>query len=144
MFRTCDLCLRRANAPRPQLPEQRILSIARIGCCKSLATTPQPAFLLRATFPCEIALWLFYDVDRRRKLKGWARTLMNHHQIPRLDCDQRCDGNLPFASLLMALLSGPLGGTGFCRRRNPLFPLAQTVGFGPGRSKMLHLSMRID
>jgi hypothetical protein len=33
-------------------------------------TTPQPAFLLRATFPCETALWLFHDVDRRRKLKG--------------------------------------------------------------------------
>ena len=27
--------------------------------------------LLRATLPCETALWLFHDVDRRRKLKGW-------------------------------------------------------------------------
>ena len=57
--------------------------------------------------PCETALWLFHDVDRRRKLKGWARTWMSHHQIPRLDGDQaeRCDGNLPFASRLTALLS---------------------------------------
>ena len=33
------------------------------------------------------------------KLKGWARTWMSYHQIPRLDGDQaeRCDGNLPFA-----------------------------------------------
>jgi hypothetical protein len=32
---------------------------------------------------------------------------MSHHQIPRRDGDQaeRCDGNLPFASRLMALLS---------------------------------------
>jgi hypothetical protein len=32
---------------------------------------------------------------------------MSHHQILRLDGDQaeRCDGNLPFASRLMALLS---------------------------------------
>jgi len=32
---------------------------------------------------------------------------MSHHQIPRLDGDQaeRCDGNLPFASRLMARLS---------------------------------------
>jgi hypothetical protein len=37
-----------------------------------------------------------------------------------------------------------LGGTGFCRRRNPLFPVAQTVGFGLGMSKMLYLSMGID
>lgn len=47
------------------------------------------------------------DVDRRRKLKGRARTRMTHHQIPRLDSDQaqRCDGNLPFVSRLVALLS---------------------------------------
>ena len=32
---------------------------------------------------------------------------MSHHQILRLDGDQaeRCDGNLPFASRLMAVLS---------------------------------------
>lgn len=63
--------------------------------------------LLRATLPCETALWLFHDVDRRRKLKGWAKTWTSHHQIPRQDGDQaeRCDGNLPLASRLMALLS---------------------------------------
>src|SRR5258708_24175422 len=83
------------------------------------------ARLFRATLPCEAALWLFHDVDRRRKLKGWASTWMSHHQILRLDGDQveRCDGNLPFASRLMALLSTTdhWGGTGFCRRRNPIF-----------------------
>ena len=45
----------------------RICSVARTGCCKPLATTPQRASLLRATLPCETALWLFHDVDRRRK-----------------------------------------------------------------------------
>jgi hypothetical protein len=68
----------------PPIPEQRIYSIARMGCCKPPATTPQLASLLRATLPCETALWLFHDVDRRRKLKGWARTWMSHYQIPRL------------------------------------------------------------
>jgi hypothetical protein len=54
----------------------------------------------------QTAVWLFQDVDRRRKFKGWARTWMSHHQIPRLDGDQaeRCDGNLPFVGRL-ALLS---------------------------------------
>jgi hypothetical protein len=52
----------------------RIYSIARMGCCKPTATTPRRASLLRATMPCEAALWLCHDVDRRRKLKGWART----------------------------------------------------------------------
>ena len=60
----------------------------------------QAASLLRVTLPCETALCFFHDVDRRRKLKGWARTWMSHHQIPRRDGDQaeRCDCNLPFAS----------------------------------------------
>jgi hypothetical protein len=46
-------------------------------------------------------------IDRRLKLKGWARTWMSQNQILRLDGDQveQCDGNLPFASRLMALLS---------------------------------------
>src|SRR5712664_1912893 len=78
-----------------------------MGVASPRATTPHRATLLRATLPCETALWLFHDVGRRRKLKGWARTWMSHHQIPRLDGNQaeRCDGNLPFASRLMALLS---------------------------------------
>jgi hypothetical protein len=65
-----------------------------------------------------------HDVDRRRKFKGCAKVWMNHHQIPRLDGDQaeRCDGNLPFASRLMAVLSM----TGHWARqalvrRNPIF-----------------------
>src|SRR5438876_2872857 len=111
------------------------------------ATTPQRASLLRATLPCETALWLFLDVDRRRKLKGLARTRMSRHQIPRLDGDQaeRCDGNLPFASRLMALLSmtGHWSGQLLSKAKSP-FPLAQTVGFGLGKSKILYLSMGID
>jgi hypothetical protein len=42
---------------------------------------------------------------------------MSHHQIPRLGGDQaeRCDGNLPFAGRLMAVLSmtGHWAETGF-------------------------------
>src|ERR1700730_9273639 len=64
----------RGQTPTPPIPEQRIYSIARMGCCKPPATTPQRASLLRAALPCETALWLFHDVDRRRKLKGRART----------------------------------------------------------------------
>jgi hypothetical protein len=38
------------------------------------------------------------------------------------DQAERCDGNLPFASRLMALLSMTgIGRRGFCRRRNPIF-----------------------
>ena len=62
----------------------------------------------------QTAVWLFQDVDRRRKFKGWARTWMSHHQIPRLNGDQaeRCAGNLPFASRLVALLSTTVHWTG--------------------------------
>jgi hypothetical protein len=98
--------------------------------------------------PCETALWLFHDVDRRQQLKGWARTWMSHHQIPRLDGDQaeRCDGNLPFASRLMALLSmtSLWEGQAFVEGEIPFSGVAQTVGFGLGRSKMLDLSMGVD
>ena len=60
------------QTPTPPISEQRIYSVARMGCCKPLATTPQRAALLRVTLPGETALWLFHDVDRRRKLKGRA------------------------------------------------------------------------
>ena len=102
------------QTPAPPIPEQRIYSIARMGCCKPPATTPQLASLLRATLPCETALWLFRDVDRRRKLKGCGQNWMSHHQIPRLNGDQaeRCAGNLPFASRLVALLSTTVHWTG--------------------------------
>jgi hypothetical protein len=70
---------------------------------------------------------------------------MSHHQIPRLDCDQaeRCDGTLPFASRLMALLSMTVHWTGqaFVGGKTPFSAVAQMVGFGLGRSKMLYLSM---
>ena len=89
--------------------------------------------LLRATLPCETALWLFHDVDRRRKLKDWARTWMSHHQIPRLDGDQaeRCDGNLPFASRLMALLSmtGHWAGQAFVEGEIPFSGGSSNGGF---------------
>jgi hypothetical protein len=103
-----------------------------MGCSKQ-ATTPQRASLLRATLPCETALWLFLDVDRRRKLKGRARTRMSHHQIPRLDGDQaeRCDGNLPFASRLMALLSttGHWAGQAFVEGEIPFSGGSSNGGF---------------
>jgi hypothetical protein len=87
-------------------------------------------------------------IDRRLKLKRWARTWMSHHQIPRLDGDQaeRCDGNLPFASRLMALLSmtSHWVGQAFVEGEIRFSGVAQTVGFGLGRSKMLDLSMGID
>jgi len=53
-------------------------------------------------------------IDRRRKLKGWGQNWMSHHQIPRLDGDQaeRCDGNLPFASRSVILLSMTVHWTG--------------------------------
>jgi hypothetical protein len=73
---------------------------------------------------------------------------MSHHQIPRLDGDQaeRCDGNLPFASRMMALLlmTGHWAGQAFVEGEILFSGVAQTVGFGLGRSKMLYLSMGID
>jgi hypothetical protein len=96
--------------------------------------------------PCETALWLFLDVDRPQ-IEGLGQNWMSHHQIPRLDGDQaeRCDGNLPFASCLMALssMTGHWAGQALSKAKS-LFPLAQTVGFGLGRSKMPYLSMGID
>jgi hypothetical protein len=64
---------------------------------------------------------------------------MSHHQIPRLDGDQaeRCDGNLPFASRMMALLlmTGHWAGQAFVEGEILFSGVAQTVGFGLGRSK---------
>jgi hypothetical protein len=72
---------------------------------------------------------------------------MSHHQSPRLDGDlaEGCDGNLPFASRLMALLSmtGHRAGRAF-EGKIPFPAVPQTVGFGLGRPKMLYLSMGID
>jgi hypothetical protein len=73
---------------------------------------------------------------------------MSHHQIPRLDGDQaeRCDGNLPFASRLVALLSMTVHWTGQASAGDEILfrAVAQTVGFGLGMSKMLYLSTGID
>jgi hypothetical protein len=78
-------------------------------------------------------LWLFLDVDRRRKLKGRARTRMSHNQIPRLDGDQaeRCDGNLPFTSRSMALLSttGHWAGQAFVDGKIPFSGGSSNGGF---------------
>jgi hypothetical protein len=62
------------------------------------------------------------------------------------DQAERCDGNLPFASRLMALLSTAGHWTErLLSKTKSHFPaVAQTVGFGPRRSKMLYLSMGID
>jgi hypothetical protein len=73
-------------------------------------------------------------IDCRRKTNGRARGV------------QWCDGNLPFASRLMAVLStaGHWTGQVLSNAEFHFPPVAQTVGFGPGRSKMLDLSMGID
>jgi hypothetical protein len=66
------------------------------GIASAQVPTTQCASLLRLTLrrpPTEI--------------EGLSQNWMSHHQIPRLDGDQaeRCDGNLPSASRLMAPLS---------------------------------------
>jgi hypothetical protein len=63
---------------------------------------------------------------------------MSHDQIPRLDGDQaeRCDSNLPFASRLTAVLSMTgRRADSFVEGGIPFLAVAQTVGFGVGRSK---------
>jgi hypothetical protein len=62
----------------------------------------------------------------------------------KLDGDQaeRCDGSLPFASRLVALLS--MTGHWAEQALSKAPAVAQTVGFGLGRSKMHYLSMGID
>ena len=72
---------------------------------------------------------------------------MSHHQIPRLDGDQieRSDGNLPFASRLMALLSiMGVADRAFVEAKSHFPAVAQTVGFGLKRSKMPFVSTGID
>jgi hypothetical protein len=73
---------------------------------------------------------------------------MSHHQIPRLDGDQaqRCDGNLPFAGRLVALLSTTaIGWDRLLSKAKSHFPaVAQTVGFSLGKLKTHYLSMGID
>jgi hypothetical protein len=70
---------------------------------------------------------------------------MSTRRILRLDDDQaeRCEGNLPFAVLLMAPLSmmGRWAGTAFAEGEIHFPAVAQTVDFGLGKSKMLCLSM---
>jgi hypothetical protein len=62
------------QTPSPQSRNNAFIRAQEMGCCKPLATTPQRASLLGATLPCETALWLFHDVDRRQKLKGWPES----------------------------------------------------------------------
>jgi hypothetical protein len=58
---------------------------------------------------------------------------MSHHQILRLDGDQaeRCDGNLPFASRLVALLSttGHWAGQAFVEGEIPFSGRSSNGGF---------------
>ena len=68
---------------------------------------------------------------------------MNHYQIPQLTAI-RLSGAMAICPSLVdgtVVDDGPLGGQAFCRRRNPLFPVVQTVGFGLGKSEMPYLSM---
>jgi hypothetical protein len=73
---------------------------------------------------------------------------MSRHQIPRLDGDQaeRCDGNFPFASRLVARLSMTVHwkGQALSKAKSHFPMVAQTVGFGLGRSKMPYFSMGVD
>ena len=105
-----------------------------MGCCKSPATTPQRACLLRAALLCETALWLFHDVDRRRKLKGWARTWMSHHQIPRLDGDrtERYAGNLPsLVAWQLLSMTGHWAGQALVEGAIPFSGRSPNGGFWP-------------
>jgi len=74
----------------------------------------------------QIAQQILESVVPKEKISAYVPgfAAAAHDQIPRLDGDQaeRCDGNLPFASSLMAVLSmtGHWAGQ-FCRRRNSLF-----------------------
>ena len=62
---------------------------------------------------------------------------MSHHQIPRLDGDQaeRCDGNLPFARRLMAVLSmtASWAGQAFVEGEMPFFGGSSNGGFWSGK-----------
>jgi hypothetical protein len=83
------------------------------------ATTPQRGAFLRVTLSCETALRLFMD-----------RNLDGPPSDSRLDGDQaeRCDGNLPFASGLIALLSmTPLGAQAFAEGEIPFSAVGPTV-----------------
>src|SRR5882757_2791773 len=119
-----------------------------MGCCKPPATTPQRASLLRVTLPSRLAPSQnrAMALSRRRpptEIEGLGQNWMSHHQIPRLDGDrlERCDGNLPFAGRLIALLSmTPLVAQAFAEGEIPFPAVARTVGFGLERSKMLCLS----
>jgi hypothetical protein len=44
----------------------------------------------------------------------------------------------------IAVVNGPLAQQAFVGGKTPFSVVAQTVGFDPGKSKMLYLSMGID
>jgi hypothetical protein len=73
---------------------------------------------------------------------------MSHHQIPRLDGDQaeRCDGNLPFASRLMALLSmtSHWAGQAFVEGEIPFSGRCSNGGFWSRKVENALFSMGID
>jgi hypothetical protein len=86
------------------------------------------------------------DDARHQLTEPSSKAAMARMSLTSRCCLRRADAQAPFASRLMALLSMTVRWTGqaFCRRRNPTPEVAQTVGFGPGRSKMLYLSMGVD
>jgi hypothetical protein len=74
-------------------------------------------------------------LSRRRpptEIEGLGQNWMSHHQIPRLDRDrlERCDGNLPFAGRLIALLSmTPLVAQAFAEGEIPFSGRGSNGGF---------------
>jgi hypothetical protein len=96
-----------------------------------------------------LSVWAQYRVINQEEMAHPTRfervTFAFGGQTPTPQAE-RCDGNLPFASRSMTLSS--ITGVGRDRllsKAKSHFPaVAQAVGFGLGRSKMLDLSMGID
>jgi hypothetical protein len=78
--------------------------------------------------------------------RGWARASTSRDRIAQELANKLSGATaIRFASRLSALsMSGPLTEQAFAGWKSPLRAVAQMVGFGRGRSKMLYLSMGID
>jgi hypothetical protein len=78
------------------------------------------------------------------------RRLGQSFDQPRSDCPgtgeqaERRDGNSFRNSFVGVVDEWAIDGTGFCRAEISFRAVAQMVGFGRGRSKMLYLSMEVD
>jgi hypothetical protein len=79
------------------------------------------------------------DSKLKGDFEGLGQNWMSPHQIPRRDSDQaeRCDGNLPFASRLVALLSMTVHWTGqaFVEAEIPFSGGSSNDGFWPKKVK---------